>query len=254
MALGWPFLALCQQAEPSHASFLRSQAIRDSLVIVGKESPGYKLLQDCPETDFLIGKSSSVPKDFVKVEPKYANKEVYLDAEVYEAFKRMSEDMKREGLELTIISGYRSFNHQKLIWERKWSLYEGLADSMRVREILTFSSMPGISRHHWGTDLDINFLENHYFESGYGLKVYRWLSENAMHYGFYQPYGSKQNGRSGFEEEKWHWSYYPLANEYLNCYKSDNQIVEKITGFHGSAYYQLYNLLDTYVQGVDRIE
>ena len=39
-----------------------------------------------------------------------------------------------------------------------------------VKEIMKYSSMPSTSRHHWGTDIDLNSLENSYFEKGEGKK------------------------------------------------------------------------------------
>ncbi|MFM9004881.1 MAG: D-alanyl-D-alanine carboxypeptidase family protein [Flavobacteriales bacterium] len=41
---------------------------------------------------------------------------------------------------------------------------------------MKFSSMPGTSRHHWGTDIDLNSVEPSYFLSGKGLLIYQWLS------------------------------------------------------------------------------
>jgi LAS superfamily LD-carboxypeptidase LdcB len=51
-----------------------------------------------------------------------------------------------------------------------------------------------------------------------GAKEYQWLKENAKKYGVYQVYTSKKNGRTGYNMEKWHWSYIPLAKEYLSYY------------------------------------
>ena len=53
--------------------------------------------------------------------------------------------------------------------------------------------MPSTSRHHWGTDIDLNSLNNSYFSSGKGLKEYDWLTTNANHYGFYQVYTDEKN-------------------------------------------------------------
>jgi D-alanyl-D-alanine carboxypeptidase len=55
-------------------------------------------------------------------------------------------------------------------------------------DIMNYSAMPQASRHHWGTDVDINSVEPEYFESGQGLKEYTWLQENAWKFGFCQPY------------------------------------------------------------------
>ena len=60
-------------------------------------------------------------------------------------------------------------------------------DSLKAaKTILLYSSMPTTSRHHWGTDMDINSLENSYFASGQGLKEYTWLKKNAAKFGFCQ--------------------------------------------------------------------
>ena len=75
----------------------------------------------------------------------------------------------------------------------------------RARMILTYSSMPGTSRHHWGTDMDLNKDNNGYFATGEGLKVYEWLQAHAHEYGFCQPYTPKGPNRpEGYNEEKWH--------------------------------------------------
>ncbi|MBN2080145.1 MAG: M15 family metallopeptidase [Spirochaetes bacterium] len=112
-------------------------------------------------------------------------------------------------------SSTRTFFDQKSIWDAKWrrgeSPREGKGRSPRERalEILRYSSMPGTSRHHWGTDFDLQVLRNDYYETGAGRVLYRWLVENARRYGFCQPYTSGR--RRGYSEEKWHWSYMPLA-------------------------------------------
>ena len=59
-------------------------------------------------------------------------------------------------------------------------------------DILTYSSMPGTSRHHWGTDIDFNSLENSYFDAGDGLKVYEFLKRCGEELGFMQVYTSKK--------------------------------------------------------------
>lgn len=59
---------------------------------------------------------------------------------------------------------------------------------------MLYSSMPTTSRHHWGTDMDINSVEPEYFESGQGLLEYNWLKANAHKFGFCQPYSPKDDG------------------------------------------------------------
>ncbi len=64
--------------------------------------------------------------------------------------------------------------------------------------------MPG-ARHHWGTDFDLNALNNAYFNTKDGKRIYDWLTQHAAEFGFCQPYTAKggPDGRPiGYEEEK----------------------------------------------------
>lgn len=172
----------------------------------------------------------------------------YLRREAAEALAAMLRDFKKShpGVELRVRSSTRTWEHQKSIWEGKWHgrvrvegvrLDEWIPDpAERAAKILEFSSMPGTSRHHWGTDFDLQELDNSYYESGRGAVLYRWLSTNARSYGFCQPY--TEGRREGYMEEKWHWSYAPLARTYLadwlRLYKKDPGRMAKESGFAGS--------------------
>ena len=119
-----------------------------------------------------------------------------------------------------IRSATRNFDYQKGIWERKWERpqYMGWQAVDKARDILTYSAMPGASRHHWGTDIDFNSFENDWFESGEGAEVYAWLTAHAGEYGFHQVYDDKSTGRTGYELERWHWSFLPIAGPMLTAY------------------------------------
>jgi zinc D-Ala-D-Ala carboxypeptidase len=168
---------------------------------------------------------------------------MYMLREAYEAFLKMHRAAEADGVKLVILSAMRTFGHQKRIWENKWhgrQVLDGgiyatsIADPVeRAREILRFSAMPGTSRHHWGTDIDLNALQNSYFESGDGKRVYDWLLENAAGFGFCQPYTAIGPDRpQGYEEEKWHWSYRPIAATYLRAFEAKVSY-ESIAGFDG---------------------
>lgn len=188
---------------------------------------------------------------FTKVSIEHSTKVLYLNTEVYTAFLKMHKAAKTEGIDLTILSGTRNFNEQKTIWERKWKKYNNLKPLERAKKILEYSSMPSTSRHHWGTDLDLNSLSNSYFSSGKGKAIYNWLNENANDFGFYQVYTNKANGRTGYNLEKWHWSYLPLASQYLDFYNS-NIKVEDINGFEGADLSEHLYIIESYVNGVSQ--
>ena len=162
----------------------------------------------------------------------------------------MSDSAKKDGISLIIVSGVRNFDYQKSIWDRKWNASSASTGLGKAKEILEFSSMPMTSRHHWGTDIDLNNLNNSYFEEGQGKEEYEWLKAHANDFGFYQPYSDKSlNGRTGYNEEKWHWSYMPLASQYLSYY---NLYItnEEIEGFQGSELAGEIDMVKNYVNGV----
>lgn len=134
---------------------------------------------------------------------------------------------------------------------RKWEGYKNLSPIKRVKKILEYSSMPSTSRHHWGTDLDLNNLNNSYFEKGRGAKEYDWLIENTNKYGFYQVYTSKEEGRRGYNLEKWHWSYIPLSEKYLKFY-NDNIKIDDIKGFEGAKLSKELDVIKVYVNGISK--
>jgi LAS superfamily LD-carboxypeptidase LdcB len=199
---------------------------------------------------------------FARVAEPYAGRKgLYLLDEVYAAFVAMHQAARRDGVSLVIVSATRNFRDQKHIWQRKWTgarLVDGrnLAKTIpdpaaRARAILKYSAMPGTSRHHWGTDIDINSVEPAYFKSDEGAKVYAWLAANARRFGFCQTYTAKGPARPhGYEEEPWHWSYCPIAERYLNAY--DQQITyDHITGFPGAEVAPDLKVIPHYVLGIN---
>ena len=144
---------------------------------------------------------------------------LYLRTEARDAFLRMAEAAARDGVQLVVVSAARNFTYQNGIWSRKWARpdYAGWSDIEKARDILKYSAMPGSSRHHWGTDLDLNNLENNWFESGEGLRIATWLGAHAAGFGFHQVY-TEDPHRTGYLLERWHWSYLPLAAPMLAAY------------------------------------
>jgi LAS superfamily LD-carboxypeptidase LdcB len=218
-----------------------------------------------PSYTYLTGKfDPEIHPNFVKVAAKYTDGDPYvLHQETYAAFEEMHAAAATDGIKLVMVSATRNFRRQKQIWEAKWQgkrLLEGKdkADEVypdpadRARAILRYSSMPGTSRHHWGTDIDLNNLENSYFKSGTGKKVYDWLTTNAADYGFCQPYTPKGEARpDGYEEERWHWSYLPLATQ-LTDYAATELKDGDISGFKGAEAAEKIGVIEHYVLGINK--
>ena len=210
----------------------------------------------------VLGKfTPSTHIDFVKIDKKHADKSMYLRKAAYEAFIKMHDAAKKDGLSFIIRSATRNFKRQKQIWEAKWTgsrliggrnIAKTISDPIeRALKILEFSSMPGTSRHHWGTDIDLNAFENSYFEKGKGKKEYDWLLKNASNFGFCQPYTKKDRRRpNGYQEEKWHWTYMPIS-EIFTIQAKLELTNDKIVGFKGSSTAAKIDVVKNYVLGVN---
>jgi LAS superfamily LD-carboxypeptidase LdcB len=204
------------------------------------------------EKDFLLGKLNYA-KDvrFKKLPTSICSKEnAYLLTTVCDSLEKMISAANESGIRFKVISASRNFEQQKGIWEKKWlarkTQYPKGLD--RAKNILLYSSMPGTSRHHWGTDFDLNSLDPSYFAQGKGKKEYDWLCMNAGRYGFYQPYDANPN-RSGYQEEKWHWSFFPIGDQLTQSYLEQIQY-EDLGPFLGSTYAQEINVIQQYVNGI----
>ncbi len=237
-------------------SILSFQFLKPNQTVLSTKSNSTVVVNEAVKTpitiEYITGKFE--PKfhhDFIYVDKKYAERDsLLLRKETYEAFKKMYAAAEKEGLKLTIISATRNFIYQKGIWERKWAdLSKKNSDpSVIARKILQYSAMPGASRHHWGTDIDFDNLTNAYFEKGEGKHIYDWMKKNAATYGFCQPY---TKGRpTGYNEEKWHWTYMPLSKEFTE-FAEKNLKNEQISGFTGAETAVELNIVKNYVLGIN---
>ncbi|WP_241497984.1 M15 family metallopeptidase [Moraxella catarrhalis] len=166
-------------------------------------------LDDRQEVHGVFDQSSTKLKSIPK---KYTLKPEKIHPEVYNSLIDMIDKAQKDNIKLSVVSAFRSYQRQKQIWENKWGNRPN-DDINHAKNILKWSSFPGTSRHHWGTDVDFNSVETVYWKSKEGKKVYNWLQNNAPKFGFCQTY---DDGRQhGYNSEPWHWSYMPVADRYL---------------------------------------
>jgi LAS superfamily LD-carboxypeptidase LdcB len=180
--------------------------------------------------DQLIGKGN----------PELFGEGYKLRKETYDAFVRMKTEALKSDISLKVVSSYRSFSHQNRIWERKYKNYtsQGLTAEKAIQKTIEYSTIPGTSRHHWGTDIDIvdsnvkqplNLLNPSNFESDACFGEFKlWMDKNANDFGFYLVY-TNDIDRKGFKYEPWHYSYKPLSFQYLSEYRQLNltEILQK---------------------------
>lgn len=150
------------------------------------------------------------------------------------AFLAMQQAAQAAGFELQPASTFRDFDRQLAIWNGKFCGERSVSDkdsqlidvgllsvAERCEAILRWSALPGASRHHWGTDLDVYdpslLPEGHklqlepweYEQGGYFHAINQWLTAHMAEFGFYRPFIDKGGGVA---VEPWHLSYHPLAH------------------------------------------
>lgn len=169
--------------------------------------------------------------------------------ETAQALAKMQTAALKDGIRIEVVSAYRSFKRQKEIYERKYRSYlsQGLPPTEAIEKVVEYSTIPGTSRHHWGTDLDLidgnakrpkNVLNPLNYEGeGPYCALKEWLIKNAHRFGFYEVYTNDPE-RKGFKYEPWHYSYAPVSVPMLRAYKKlDLEALLKKEKLAGSEYY-----------------
>ena len=150
------------------------------------------------------------------------------------AFLNMRAAAARHGIDLFPASTFRDFRRQLTIWNDKFNGRrplldangqpvdrDSLTDEQAVRTILIWSALPGASRHHWGTEVDVYdraalppeqspaLVAQEYGPTGVFEKLGHWLQRHAAEFGYFLPYDID---RGGVQPEPWHLSYAPISS------------------------------------------
>lgn len=156
-----------------------------------------------------------------------------------EAFALLQKEALKDGLSLDIASSYRSFYRQLQIFDDKFFSKRATLDAdekpldisqfsleQKCEAILRFSAIPGMSRHHFGTDFDIysksllplncklQLTAYEYAEGNYFYPLEQWLAQHLENFGFYRPF----KGNSLISNEPWHISFKEEALAYIEAY------------------------------------
>lgn len=187
--------------------------------------PSYLIAQD---------KEYSMEELMGKIDLDLYGEGINLRREAYDAFMEMRTAALKDGINIKIVSSFRSFDRQVLIFERKFINYtdkEGLKPMEAIDKIIEYSTIPGTSRHHWGTDIDIvegsievtgDVLVAEKFGPNGPYALFKaWMDANSEKYGFYLVYTDNPR-RRGFKYEPWHYSYAPLSIPMLTTFRKKN--------------------------------
>ncbi len=198
------------------------------------------------DSDICAGRSDAHIEYRSIIDHSGHSRTVGLQSAVWQAFARLSADAAEAGIRLCIASGFRSFERQLAIWNAKATGERpvldshgheldvaSLADTALCNAIMRWSALPGASRHHWGTDLDVydqaavepafrlQLVPEEYSPGGPFARFADWFAAREAcqeTHGFYRPYAEDHGGVA---PEPWHLSYAPLADPMLEYWSID---------------------------------
>jgi LAS superfamily LD-carboxypeptidase LdcB len=214
----------------------------------------------------LYGNSQIDQKELTGQSPNPKN---ILEKETQAAFELMKIAAAKEGIHISVVSGYRSFTRQTQIWNRKYKKYaaQGLEPHAIFEKIVEYSTVPGTSRHHWGTDIDIIdinatysgdvLVPSKFHGSGPFCKLKDWMEKHSTTYDFELVYTMNDN-RTGFKYEPWHYSYVPLSRKRYNDYLTTIDLVsflrsEKIMGMDKISEKRIQRYVEEHIKGINPI-
>jgi LAS superfamily LD-carboxypeptidase LdcB len=168
---------------------------------------------------------------------QYAQPRFAARPDVADAFLALRAAAARDGIDLLPIASWRPFEAQARNWNRKFSgeatLHDcrgvprdhgALAPPDLVRAILDWTGLPGATRRHWGTDIDVfdraaqppgyrtRLLPDEAAPDGVYARLHAWLDDHAARFGFFRPYRAR---RGGMCPAPWHLSHAPSAQAAL---------------------------------------
>jgi zinc D-Ala-D-Ala carboxypeptidase len=185
---------------------LESQYFNEVKVVDGKQ-----VIQNPSNLLALVNKEYALdeykPADLVRpnVPFVFGNQELekaHLRKEAADHLEKMFADAKTQGVFLTAISGYRSYDYQKMLLERE------IAQFGKEKAVMAVAP-PGQSEHQSGLAMDIS-SESNQFQVNIEFaqtKEGKWLAENAYKYGFILRYPEDKVSITQYQYEPWHFRY-----------------------------------------------
>jgi len=142
--------------------------------------------------------------ELVSAGPDHLGREAYLTPSAARAWAAMRDAARADGIELILISAFRSIDRQAELIAAK------LAKGMSLEQALEYSAYPGHSEHHSGSAIDLGTASARHLEEEFETTpAFEWLAANARHFGFSLSY--PRGNRYGIAYEPWHWRHHPAT-------------------------------------------
>ena len=143
--------------------------------------------------------SSYIPNNLELLDNSYAKSGIYLVKEAKDNIERLIGDAKSDGMNIRVISAYRSYTYQE-------NLYNNYVKNDGVENADTYSARPGYSEHQTGLVVDVTKAYDD-FNNFENTDEYNWMKENASNYGFILRYPKDKENITTYSFEAWHYRY-----------------------------------------------
>lgn len=145
-------------------------------------------------------------KDLMTIPGEYHNGQLdQINKDIWPYLKAMIDDARKEGVNLSVWSPYRSYSIQQMLFNRQKQkqIEAGVPESEADAKAATIVARPGTSEHHTGLAVDINMADDA-FEN---TPMYAWLTEHCQDYGFIMRYPKDKIDVTGVIYESWHYRF-----------------------------------------------
>ncbi len=163
-------------------------------------------LHDYLDVTTLVNKYNKLPDnyeidDLVTLDEEYSSRGEKIREIAYKDLKVMFDKAREDGINLNVISGYRTSEKQN-------TLFNNSVKKNGIEHALMYSAKMGHSEHQLGLAIDINTTQ----ESFKNTNEYKWLKNNSYKYGFIERYKENKENITGFAYEPWHYRYIGIDN------------------------------------------
>ncbi len=152
-----------------------------------------------PDNYDYTAELTTIPEEYHNLQLDQINKNIW------PYLKAMIDDARSEGVKLYVCSPYRSYNTQKILFDRQVQkqIAAGVPESQAEDKAATIVARPGTSEHHTGLAADMNFTDDA-FEN---TPMFAWLTEHCQDYGFIMRYPKEKIDVTGVIYESWHYRF-----------------------------------------------
>lgn len=189
----------------------------------GTETTGFQIEEEDLWSLVLTNDKYPVPDGYEFREVSIPDTDQTIDSRVLEPLMKMLDGAKKEGMNLIVCSGARSFEKQEQLFQQKKQYYidSGKTEEEAYNLAKRVISVPGSGEHVMGLAADIYSRDYKALDEGFAdTPEGKWLRKNSCKYGFILRYDKGKEAVTGIDYEPWHFRYVgKKAAKYLKKHK-----------------------------------